>query len=192
MSATRVIVIGAGGGGVAAMRRVLSALPDDFNAAIVLLIHSAPDEPDPLPQLVQREGRFHVSSAIHGSVLAPGNLYLVPRGCHAQIRGAGVLEVTGPKRLRTARPAIDLLFKSAAAVYGPLSIGLVLTGHGDDGTDGLRAIGAARGLSLVQSLADSEFPGMPGSALIGDHPSKCLLIQEIAPALVTAASLIHS
>ena len=186
MVATRVIVIGAGSGGVAAMRRILSALPADFDAAMVLLIHSAPEEPDPLAQLVQREGRFHVQSAVDGAVLEPANVYLVPRGCHAQIKAAGALEITGPKRLRTARPAVDLLFKSAAAVYGPLSIALVLTGNGDDGTDGLRAIGAARGLSLVQSLADSECPGMPGSALIGDHPSQCLLIQEIAPALVAA------
>ena len=188
MVATCVIVIGAGSGGVAAMRRILSALPADFQAAMVLLIHSATEEPDPLPQLVQREGRFRVRSAVDGTVLEPGNVYLVPRGCHAQIDDAGVLEITGPKRLRTARPAVDLLFKSAAAAYGSRSIALVLTGHGDDGTDGLRAIGAARGLSLVQSLADSEFPGMPGSALIGDHPSQCLLIQEIAPALVLAIS----
>ena len=188
MVATRVIVIGAGSGGVAAMRRILSALPDDFNAAMVVLIHSAPEEQDPLPQLLQRDGRFHVQSAVDGAVLEPGNVYLVPRGCHAQIKEAGVLEVSGPKRLRTARPAVDQLFKSAAAAYGPQSIALVLTGHGDDGTDGLRAIGAARGLSLVQSLADSECPGMPGSALIGDHPSQCLLIQEIAPALVLAIS----
>ncbi|MGJ7578722.1 chemotaxis protein CheB [Variovorax sp. RHLX14] len=186
MAATRVIVIGAGGGGVAAMRRILSALPDDFDAAIVLLIHSAPEDPDPLPLLVQREGRLHVSSAVHDTPIASGNVYVVPRGCHALIKAGGVLEVTGPKRLRTARPAVDQLFKSAASVYGPLGIALVLTGQGNDGTEGLRAIGAARGLSLVQSLADSEFPGMPGSALIGDHPSQCLLIQEIAPALVSA------
>ena len=186
MVATRVIAIGAGSGGVGAMRRILSALPANFDAAIVLLIHSAPEDPDPLPQLVQREGRFRVHSAVDGMVLEPGNVYLIPRGCHAQIKEAGVLEVTGPKRLRTARPAVDLLFKSAAAAYGSLSIALVLTGHGDDGTEGLREIGAARGLSLVQSLADSECPGMPGSALIGDHPSQCLLIQEIAPALVAA------
>ena len=186
MVATRVIAIGAGSGGVGAMRRILSALPANFDAAIVLLIHSAPEDPDPLPQLVQREGRFHVHSAVDGMVLEPGNVYLIPRGCHAQIKEAGVLEVTGPKRLRTARPAVDLLFKSAAAAYGSLSIALVLTGHGDDGTEGLREIGAVRGMSLVQSLADSECPGMPGSALIGDHPSQCLLIQEIAPALVAA------
>lgn len=191
MAATRVIVIGAGGGGVAVMRRVLSALPNDFEAAIVLLIHSAPEEPDPLPQLVQRDGRFHVSSAVDGTVLAPNNVYVVPRGCHAQIKEAGVLEITGPKRLRTARPAVDILFKSAATVYGPLSIALVLTGHGDDGTDGLRAIGAARGLSLVQSLADSEYPGMPGSALVGDHPNQCLLIQEIAPMLLRALNRVQ-
>ena len=60
MVATRVIVIGAGSGGIAAMRRILSALPADFDAAMVLLIHSAPEEPDPLAQLVQREGRFRV------------------------------------------------------------------------------------------------------------------------------------
>lgn len=188
MATERLIVIGAGDGGVAAMRRILAALPDDFDTPIVVLIHSSPDESDPMPQLVQREGRFAVVLAADGLALEAGHVYIVPRGCHAHIVGSGVLEVVGPKRLRTARPAIDTLFASAADVYRKRCIALVLTGHGDDGTQGLIAIGAARGLSLVQSLADSELPGMPGSALIGDHPSHCLLIQEIAPALVTAVS----
>ena len=188
MDALRIVVVGAGGGGVAAIRRILSCLPDDFDAAVVLLIHSSPDEPDPLPALVQRSTRFRVSEAVDGVVIASRNVYLVPRGCHAQLREGGVLEITGPKRLPTSRPAVDMLFKSAATVFGSRCIGLVLTGHGDDGTAGLRAIGAARGLALVQSVADSEMPGMPGSALIGDHPDQCLLVQEIAPALVVAIS----
>ncbi len=188
MATKRLIVIGAGEGGVAAMRRILAALPDDFDTPIVLLIHSSPDEPDPMPHFVQRDGRLKVVAAAEGAPIESGHVYVVPRGCHAHVLVPGVLEVVGPKRLRTARPAVDTLFSSAAEVYGRLCIALVLTGHGDDGTQGLLAVGAARGLSLVQSLADSEVPGMPGSALIGDHPSQCLLIQEIAPALVAATS----
>ncbi len=186
MAPKRVILIGAGDGGVPAMRRILAALPDDFDSPVVLLVHSSPDDPDPMPQLIQRDGRFKVVAAIDGAAIEDGHVYVVPRGCHAHILGPGVLEVVGPKRLRTARPAVDDLFSTAAAVYGRLCIGLVLTGHGDDGTQGLIAVGAARGLALVQSMADSEVPGMPVNALIGDHPSQCLLIQEIAPALISA------
>lgn len=188
MAAPYVIVVGAGDGGVAVMRRVLQGLPDDFSGAIVLLIHSTIDDIDPVPQLVQGSGRLHVSTATDGTRVSPGHVHVVPRGCHARIKAPGILEISAPKRLPTARPAVNQLFESAAAVYGRRCAGLVLTGHGDDGTDGVRAIGAGGGISLVQSVVDSECPEMPGSALIGDHPSQSLLIQEIAPALIVVAS----
>jgi two-component system chemotaxis response regulator CheB len=186
MDSTRLIVVGAGAGGILAMRRILSGLPDEFDSPIVLLAHSAPEDPDPLPQLVQRQGRFEVIPAVDGTLIQRRTAYLVPRGCHAQIGSGGVLEVSAPKRLRTSRPAVDRLFETAAAVYGARCIAVVLTGHGDDGTNGMRAISAVRGVSFVQSAADSEMPGMPISALIGDNPNQCLLLQEIAPALVRA------
>ncbi|MGI4777235.1 MAG: chemotaxis protein CheB [Janthinobacterium lividum] len=188
MAAPYVIVVGAGDGGLPVMRRVLQGLRDDFDGAIVFLLHSGVDEADPLPQLAQGTGRTFVSTAADGEKVSSGRVHVVPRGCHARINALGVLEITAPKRLRTTRPAVNQLFESAAAVFGKRCAGLILSGKGDDGTEGARAIGAAGGILLVQSVADSEHPEMPGSALIGDHPDKCLLIHEIAPALLGVAS----
>ena len=192
VSAPFVIVIGTGEGGLAVMRRALAGLSDDFGGAIVLLMHSSADDADPLPQLRQGTGRVHVSMAEDGSAVTPGHVHVVPRGCHAVVESPGVLRIAGPKPGRTTRPAIDELFRSAAAVYQARTVGLVLTGRGDDGTEGLRAIGAVGGLGMVQSVVDSECSEMPMSALIGDHPYKSLLIQGIAPALLgVAGSLGH-
>jgi two-component system chemotaxis response regulator CheB len=182
-----VIAVGSGLGGLAVMRRVLQGLPDDFAGTIVLLMHSESADVDPIPHLMQDPGRLHVSTVADGMHVSAGHVHVVPRGCHARIRAPGVFEIVGPKQQRTTRPAIDDLFVSVAATYGNRAIGLVLTGDGSDGTEGARAIGAAGGVSLVQSVVDSEHPEMPGSALVGDHPYQCLLIHQIAPTIVAIA-----
>ncbi len=82
--------------------------------------------------------------------------------------------------------AVDTLFLSAASVYGARVLGIVLSGIGNDGTEGMLAIHAAGGLGIVQSLADAPQPGMPSSAILGDHPNEIALLDDIPKAILGA------
>ncbi|WP_283207325.1 chemotaxis protein CheB, partial [Methylobacterium soli] len=84
----------------------------------------------------------------------------------------------GPK-VNHVRPAADPLFISAAETYRERVVGIVLSGYGDDGTDGLLAIHESGGLALVQDLDEAKVPGMPYAALYGDHPDAFLTAEKI-------------
>src|SRR5207247_10280406 len=81
------------------------------------------------------------------------------------------------------RPAVDTLFRTAAASYGRRVVGVVLSGTRDDGTAGLRAIRARGGLAIVQHPDEALFPGMPQSAVAGDHPDWVVSVAELGPLL---------
>lgn len=131
-----------------------------------------------------------ISYAAQGSAAELGAILLAPPGSHLTVDASSRVSLDrGPKLMRTGRPAIDLLFQSAAAAFGNRVIGVVLSGAGGDGTDGLRAIKAAGGISVVQSPADASVPEMPSNALLGDDPDYCVLLDQIGPLL---ASLVNS
>ena len=89
----------------------------------------------------------------------------------------------GPKEHFT-RPAADPLFRSAAPVYGPRVIGIVLTRGDHDGTEGLHAVTTAGGIGIVQDPAEAKAPEMPENAISGDHPDYCVPAAAIAPLLI--------
>jgi len=94
----------------------------------------------------------------------------------------------GPKENHT-RPAADPLFRSAASIYGSRVIGIILTGGGSDGTQGLIAIEQAGGLAIVQDPGDARDPSMPMSALLHDNPDLCLPLREIPAVIIRLSSV---
>src|SRR5687767_3732333 len=158
MAVDRIVVIGASAGGVDALRAIVAALPADFPAPICVVVHTSPQSPSILDQILDRAGPLTAAAACNGERIRPGRIYVAPPDCHLVIE-PGVLRVTrGPKENRF-RPAVDPLFRSAAQVYGPAATGVVLTGNLDDGTAGLWAIKQLGGISIVQDPADALFPG---------------------------------
>jgi two-component system chemotaxis response regulator CheB len=113
-----------------------------------------------------------------------GRVYVAPRDHHLVVEDGVVRTDRGPKQHRT-RPAIDPLFRSAAREYGPRVIGVLLSGFGADGVDGLIAIKAAGGLSIVQDPLDARHGWMPRNAIAGDDVDYVLLLASIPDALVT-------
>ena len=99
----------------------------------------------------------------------------------------GFMDLHAGSKVHNLRPAADVLFRSAAEIYGPRVIGVVLTGGDGDGTDGLRAIKAAGGLCVVQEPEDADDPSMPLSALYGDHPDYVVSLDEMAGLLTRLA-----
>jgi two-component system chemotaxis response regulator CheB len=158
-----IIVVGASSGGLDALKLLVRGLPADLPAAVFVVWHIAPESPNMLPEVLRRLTQLAVVSARNGEPIVPGTVYVAPPDRHLLLAADRVRVTFGPKENRF-RPAIDALFRSAAFVYGPRVIGVVLTGQLDDGTAGLWAIKDRGGLAIIQDPAEAAFPSMPNTA----------------------------
>jgi two-component system chemotaxis response regulator CheB len=159
-----IVVIGASAGGLDALRALVSRLPSDFPAPICVVIHTSPQSPALLDQILTRAGHLQATSAKDRQRLSPGTIFVAPPDFHLLVEPGIARTYKGPKENRF-RPAIDPLFRTAAQVYGPFAIGVILTGNLDDGTAGLWTIKQLGGVAVVQDPADAMFPSMPASAI---------------------------
>ncbi len=178
MPSRDIIVIGASAGGVDALRRLCAALPADLRASLFIAQHLSPSARSVLPQLLDRAGPLPALSPVDGQAIEPGHIYVCAPDMHLLLRPGRILMRRGPYENRT-RPAVNALFRSAAIHYGGRVTGIVLTGLLDDGTDGLIAVKAAGGLSVVQDPADAEWPSMPRNALKRDHVDHALALDHM-------------
>jgi two-component system chemotaxis response regulator CheB len=178
-----IIVIGASAGGIDALRVIAGGLPKDFPASIFVVVHTAPHAPGVLADILDRAGALPASNAVDRERIQPGRFYIAPPDRHLIIEPNRVRLTRGPKENRF-RPAVDPLFRSAAQVYGPRVIGVILTGNLDDGTAGLWAIKQLGGTTIVQDPEGAVAPSMPQSAMRHVRVDHCLPVAEIAPLLV--------
>lgn len=116
-----------------------------------------------VPGILTRAGKLTAMHPRDKQPLAPGRIYVAPPDRHLLVEPGCVRVSRGPKENRF-RPAIDLLFRSAAQVFGPAAIGVVLTGNLDDGVSGLWTIKQLGGTAVVQDQRDAQFPSMPAQA----------------------------
>ena len=183
MAVQRLVVIGASSGGLEALRTIASGLPAGFPAPICVVVHSAPDAPGVLAAILDRAGPLRAITAATDMRLENGRIFVAPPDWHLLVE-PGLLRLSrGPKENRF-RPAVDPLFRSAAQVFGPAAIGVVLTGSLDDGTAGLWAIKRLGGVAIVQDPLDALFPSMPQSAMRHVDVDHVLPLSRIAPALL--------
>jgi two-component system, chemotaxis family, protein-glutamate methylesterase/glutaminase len=176
-----IVVIGASSGGIEALTELVGALPVGLPAAIYIVQHVSASSPGVLAGILQRASRNPVRAAGETEPIAIGEIRVAPPDHHLVLTPDGVRLDRGPKENRV-RPAIDVLFRSAALAFGPRVIGVVLTGNLSD--EGLRAIKACAGLSVIQRPDDAAFPDMPRNAIAKDSPDAILPLAEIGPALV--------
>jgi len=179
----RIVVIGASPGGLEALRVIAAALPADFPAPIVLVMHMSPESPGILHEIINRVGPLRAIEVHRSERLKPGHIYVPPANVHVVIEPGRVRATRGPKENRF-RPAIDPLFRTAAQVYGPAAIGVIVTGNLDDGTAGLWAIKKLGGTAVVQDPRDAMFPSMPQSAVRHVQVDHSVPLSEIAPLLM--------
>jgi two-component system, chemotaxis family, protein-glutamate methylesterase/glutaminase len=187
MTAERIIVIGASAGGLEALRFLVGKLPADLGAPICVVLHTSPQSPGVLHQILERSGA-HAAVSVSGKTrLRNGVIYVPPPDCHLVIEPGHVRATKGPRENRF-RPAIDPLFRSAAQVYGPNAIGVVLTGNLDDGTAGLATIKQLGGVAIVQDPAEALYPSMPESAMHHVKVDYVVRLEDLVPVLVRLTS----
>src|SRR5262245_14800909 len=160
------VVVGASAGGVEAVTTVVGPLLPDFPAAVAVVVHVTPTSVSALPEILSRAGPLPAAHAVHGEPFRRGRIYVAPPDHHLTV-GDGTLRLSRGPRENGFRPAVDALFRSAAAVLGARVVGVVLSGALDDGTAGLSAVKRRGGIAIVQEPRTAAFADMPQSAL--DH-----------------------
>lgn len=178
-----VVVVGASRGGLEALCTLARQLPEGLDAAILIVLHTGQHSPMLLADILGRCTPLPVSYGLTGEEVRCGRIYLASPGTHLTVVAPGRIRLDPGPKVRHSRPAADRLFQTAAAVYGARVIGVVLTGGDGDGTDGLRAIKAAGGVSIVQQPAEALDPSMPESAIADDFPDHCLPVGDMGALL---------
>lgn len=173
-----IVGIGASAGGLGALRTLLPALRPGSGAAYVLVQHLSPDQPSSLADVLQRWIRLPVIKAEDGIELRPDHLYVIQPDTDVRVEGDRL-------RVRTPRQphSIDRFLHSLGAAQGERAVGILLSGADSDGTDGLRAIHEAGGLTMVQEPASAEFALMPQSAIAAGVADRVLAPAAMSEAL---------
>lgn len=181
-----IIVIGASAGGVEALLTIARALPEDLPAAVFVVLHISPYARSVLPELLSRTGPLPAVHARNGETIQPGRIYVAPPDHHLLVRREGVSVTRGPQE-NGVRPAVDVLFRTAATAFRKRVVGVVLSGNLDDGTAGLAAIHRFGGVTVVQHPDEALYPGMPTNAVENVPVQYIRPLAEIAPLLVKLA-----
>lgn len=180
-TARAAIGIAASTGGPRALTEIVPRLPVGLPSAFLIVQHMPPGFTRPFAERLATLSEVPVTEAREGQVIRAGCVYIAPAGIHMALRRVGdeiVTALDDGESVWGVKPAADVLFKSIAEHYGPASGGIVLTGMGRDGAEGLRAIREVGGWTAVQDSASSVVYGMPRNA--SQHAGDELGLENIA------------
>ncbi len=173
-----VVVVGASLGGPRALAALLRALPAGFGAPMLVVQHIADGFSEGLASWLDQESGLSVRTARGGEELQPGLVLLAPTGRHLVV-DQGRARLSDAPPVDSFKPSVTPLFLSAAEAYGPRACGVILTGMGRDGAEGLKAIKQAGGSTIAQDEASSAVFGMPRAAIETGAVDRVLPLEEI-------------
>jgi two-component system chemotaxis response regulator CheB len=185
---SRVVVLATSTGGPAALHRLLSALPADFPVPLLAVQHITAGFITGLADWLNKSSELRVKVAEDGEPLVPGTVYFAPDDRHLGISPQGAVALACTPPVGGFRPSGTSLFEAAARVYGAAAVAVILTGMGDDGVAGLRAVRRAGGRILAQDEQSSVVFGMPAAAAAEGLADQVLPLEEIAPRLLEFVS----
>ena len=181
------VVIGSSTGGPNALAEAIPAIPADFPVPVLLVQHMPPTFTRMLAERLDSQSKLHVEEARAGIPAQPGVLYVAQGGTHMIVRKRGhsvFIELDDGPPENFCKPSVDVLFRSAAAVWGRAALGVVLTGMGQDGLVGARAITAAGGEVIAQDELSSVVWGMPGAVAKAGLASEVVPLGDVASTIL--------
>ena len=179
------IVIGASAGGVEAIGQLLPSLPADLRAVVIVVLHLPRERPSLLVDIFQPKCARPVVEAEDKAPAVPGTVYLAPPDYHLLVDAGPRLALSADEPVHYSRPSIDVLFESAADVFGARLVAMLLTGANEDGAAGTAAAQRAGAVTVVQRPDDAQVALMPQAALRLFEPSRVLPLDGIAALLAT-------
>ena len=174
-----ILAVGASAGGVEALAELVSGLPRELPAPVLVVVHVLPTGRSMLPAILERAGPLPASSGRHGEKLERGHIYVAPPDHHMLV-AKGRIQLSHGPRENGHRPAIDPMFRSVARLFGPRAIGAVLSGTLDDGTAGLRMLRSTGAATIAQDPEDALYSGMPLSAIENGAAEHVVAIADMA------------
>ena len=177
------IVIGTSAGGVEALSVILPALPASAPVAVFVVLHLPRGRPSLLAEIFAPKCALKVQEAQDKEPVAAGTIYFAPPDYHMLVDDGPRLALSADELIHFSRPSIDVLFESAADVYGSRLLGIILTGANQDGAAGLAAVHAARGVTIVQRPDTAQASLMTESALRQSPVDLVLSLEDIAAVL---------
>jgi two-component system chemotaxis response regulator CheB len=179
-----VVVLVASTGGPATVMRIAPGFTRDFPAAVILVQHMPATFTTQYAAQLAEFTEIRVKEAEANESLQPGTLYICPGGQHLRVTPTGRIQLDGASgRINGYLPNMDITMESVAAFAGPLSIGAILTGMGNDGAGGAKAIKSAGGLVLAQDEATCVIFGMPAEAIKAGAVDQVLSIDDVYSAI---------
>jgi two-component system chemotaxis response regulator CheB len=174
------VVIGASAGGLQALAELLPAFSDRTAAAVFVVLHIPRDRPSLLTEVFAPKCALEVREAQDKEPVAPGTVYFAPPNYHLLVNDGPQLALSADDLVHHSRPSIDVLFESAAEVYGERLLGVILTGANEDGAEGLAAVHDAGGFTVVQEPETAQASTMVLSAMQLRAPDLVLPLGRIA------------
>lgn len=177
---SNIIVIGASAGGLKALISLLSKLPAKFNIPMLIVQHTSPYQESLLSDILGKRSVLPVVEAEDKMIISPGLVIVAPPNYHMLVESDATVSLSTDEKVKYSRPSIDVLFESAAWVYGENTLGIILSGANDDGAKGIKEIKEAGGITLAQNPETAEFALMPQAAIETGAVDFILTIDEIA------------
>lgn len=178
------VVIGVSAGGFQALHTLLPLFPEDFSPPIIIVQHRMTGSDNFFIESLRRCCSLNVIEPDDKEIIQSGTVYIAPSGYHLLIEKDFSLSLSVDEPVSFARPSINVLFESAAEVYGAKLAGIILTGANSDGSDGIKMVKKNGGLTIVQAPDTAEFDIMPLSAISTNSVDFILSLEEILPFLV--------
>jgi two-component system chemotaxis response regulator CheB len=174
------VVIGASAGAIEALSVVLPPLPVTFKLPVIVVVHIPPDKRSVIADLFGAKCQLAVKEAEDKEPLVAGTIYFAPPDYHVLVEASKTLSLSNDEPVLFSRPSIDVLFESAADVYGPALIAVVLTGANQDGAKGAQAVLESGGVGLVQEPETAFASAMPEAAIQACPAARVLSLDAIA------------
>lgn len=162
----KVILLGGSTGSIDVLMKLLPALQTPFFVTLILVLHRKNTADSALADLLSVKTRIPLKEVDDKDVILPGHIYLAPADYHLLIEQEGSFSLDDSEKVHYSRPSIDVTFESAADVYGPSLAGILLSGANADGTNGLKAIKGAGGITVVQRPDTAQVSFMPQQAIL--------------------------
>ncbi|KJH86350.1 chemotaxis protein CheB [Pseudomonas fluorescens] len=177
------VVVGASAGGVEALLKIFTPLRKGFRLPVLVVLHLPDERNSQLAQVLRHRLAIPVEEARDKQDICPGTLYVATPGYHLSVEADRSLSLSLEEPVHHSRPSIDVLFESAADVYGPRLLAVVLTGANSDGAKGLARVKALGGITVVQDPTEAQVATMPEAALGLHEPDHILTLQGIGQLL---------